>query len=180
MFDLVEAICARACFASRCTGGGSRAVLVECCWVEGFFVEVVVVGTRCGTLVSEHLGELIDAHLAEDLHVSRAHVHSAVLHLVFTRNQDVVPLVDLRISDLLLDVALGAVQFSLEAELVQVEVNRLAVVLGLLADGAHDDLSGREPEWPLTSQMLRQDCCESLDRAQDCSMDNHRSAEARL
>ena len=76
----------------------------------------------------KHFGDFVNSHLTQDLHVSRPHVHHAVVHLVLASNQDVVPLSKLCVSDLLLNVTLLTVNFSHETLLMQVKVDRLAIV----------------------------------------------------
>ena len=55
------------------------------------------------------------------------------------------------------------IEFAFVAQFVKVEVDGLAVVVGLLRDRANDDLSRRKPEWPLSSQVLAKDRSETLD-----------------
>ena len=63
---------------------------------------------------------------------------------------------------------------------MQIKIDGLAIVRSLLADWAHDYLSWRKPEGPLASQMFGQDGREAFDGAKNGTMDNDRSAEARL
>ena len=110
--------------------------------VERFLVEVLVGLTGAWALSLEHLGHLVDSDLAQYLHLTGSHIDSAVLHFVLTCDQDVVVLCQLRVPDSLLDVAASSVQFCDIAQLVEVEVDRLAVFHRLLTDRANDQLSG--------------------------------------
>ena len=115
-------------------------------------------------LVSEHSSDFVDAHLLDQLLVvSIPHRDSTLLHLLLSSHQYVVPLGQLCISHLFVDATLGLIQFALVAQLVKVEVDGLAVVVGLFRDGADDDLSRREPEGPLSSQVLAEDRSETFD-----------------
>jgi len=126
------------------------------------------------------LGNVVNSHLAVSLVVTGSDVNAAHLHLVFTSDQDVVPLSQLRISDLLVDLTLGSVKDALVAEFVEVQVDTLTVVESLFRNGAHDNLTRRKPERPLASQMLDQDGGESLHGSKDSSVHNNGSLEARL
>ena len=62
--------------------------------------------------------ELVNAHLADALVVARTDVHLAVLGFLFSCYKDEVPLVKLRVPDLLVQLGVGAVKFHFEAGFV--------------------------------------------------------------
>lgn len=76
------------------------------------------------------------------LGVSSSNVNGAGSHLFLSSNQNVVPLCELSISDLLVDLALRSVDSTLETLLVEVLVNGLTVISCLLRDWQNDHLSG--------------------------------------
>ena len=101
-----------------------RVVLVELRWVESLAVEVSRGRRGGGCLSSEHLGHLVNSDLSVALVVPRSDVAGESLaHLGLTCDQDVVPLGQLRVSDLLVNVSLGAVKLALVAQLVEVQVD---------------------------------------------------------
>ena len=63
---------------------------------------------------------------------------------------------------------------------MEVEIDTVTVVGSLLRDWKHNDLSWGDPEWPLAAEMLDEDGEESLDGAENSSMDHDRSLEAWL
>lgn len=112
--------------------------------------------------------------------VPRPDVEKTCFHFLFASHEDIVPLGKLRVTHLLVNVTLGAIQLDFVAQLVQVEVNSFTVVHSLLRNGANDGLPGRKPERPLSSQVLAEDGEETLNGAQNCSVDDNRATEARL
>lgn len=100
-----------------------RVVLVELRWVESLAVEVSRGRRGGGCLSSEHLGHLVNSDLSVALVVPRSDVDESLAHLGLTCDQDVVPLGQLRVSDLLVNVSLGAVKLALVAQLVEVQVD---------------------------------------------------------
>jgi len=68
--------------------------------------------------VIEVLDELIDAHLANSGAVPAADVDATLLALLLSRDEDVVPLVELSISDLLVELRVRLIELNLEALLV--------------------------------------------------------------
>ena len=63
-----------------------------------------------------------------------------------------------------LNVTRASIKLALVAQLVEVQVDRLAVVLSFLRDWADNDLSWTEPERPLAAKMLDQNGHEALHR----------------
>ncbi len=78
--------------------------------------------------VFEVLGELINAHLADTLSVSASDIDAAVAGLFLSSDHDVVPLIKLCVSDLFVELGVGAIHIYLEALFVQVEHYTMAVV----------------------------------------------------
>ena len=130
----------------RGLGGLNRGVYITSevlDWVERLLVEVVEGrGFRWG-LCCEHLGNLVDSNLTVSLIVPGPHIKSTLGHFDLTSYKDVVPLGDLSVTHLLVDIALGAVKFNLIAQLMQVEVHGLTIVQCLLRDGAQNGLPRR-------------------------------------
>ena len=106
---------------------GRGGILEEFLGLEHIFVEACGFGGRCGLFSLEHLDDLIDAELAMSLVVSGSHIDQTFLHLLLTSHQDVVPLGKLRISHLLVDLSLGAVNLNLVAKAVVVKGNGFTV-----------------------------------------------------
>ena len=63
---------------------------------------------------------------------------------------------------------------------MQVKVDLFAILCGLLTNWAQDDLSWREPEGPLSSQMLRQNCRKAFDGSENGTVHNDWPTETRL
>jgi hypothetical protein len=131
-------------------------------WLPCFLVEVGLSGGWGRSFFLKHAGHLVNSDLSVTLVVSGAHVNKSSIHLVLTGNQDVVPLGNLSVPDFLVNLTLRSVELNFVAELMEVQVYGLAVINSLLRDGADNDLSGREPERPLASQVLNQDSREAL------------------
>ena len=149
-------------------------------WVKRLGVEVVAGFGRRWALRCHHACDLVDSELTMSLVVPRPDVEKTCFHFLFASHEDIVPLGKLRVTHLLVNVTLGAIQLDFVAQLVQVEVNSFTVVHSLLGDGANDGLPGRKPERPLSSQVLAEDGEETLNGAQNCSVDDNRATEARL
>lgn len=130
--------------------------------------------------VIEVLDELIDAHLANSGAVPAADVDATLLALFLSRDEDVVPLVELGISDLLVELRVRLIELNLEALLVKIEHDTVAVVDVLLGDGDNDGLSGRNEERPLATKMLYKNGNKALNRTKNGSVDNNGSSEAGL
>ncbi len=99
----------------------------------------------------------------------------SVCLLLLTDDENVVPLADLSISDLLCKSQVASVQFDLESLLVEIEGDFLSVLQELLTDWDYDCLSWGDPEGPLSSQMLNQDGRETFHRSKDSSVNDNRS-----
>lgn len=74
----------------------------------------------------------------------------------------------------------GAVNFNLEALLMKIKLHFLCVFKELLRDWDNNGLSRRDPEGPLSSQMLNQDGNETLKRTKHSSVNDDWSGVARL
>ena len=116
-----------------------------------------------GGEVIEVLDELIDAHLADSGAVPAADVDATLLALLLSRDEDVVPLVELSISDLLVELRVRLIELNLKALLVKIEHDTVAVVDVLFRDGDNDGLSGRNKERPLATKMLNKNGNKALD-----------------
>lgn len=74
----------------------------------------------------------------------------------------------------------GAVNFNLEALLMKIKLHFFCVFKELLRDWDNNGLSRRDPEGPLSSQMLNQDGNETLKRTKHSSVNDDWSGVARL
>ena len=142
------------------------------------FVVENLVGLRgLGGKAVEVMSELIHSHLADSLSITTSHIHATVSSLLFTSHQDVVPLVELGIPDLLVELCVGSVHVYFEASSVEVEHHAVAVLEVLLGNGNDDCLPWRNEEGPLACQVLNEDCNESLDRSKNGSVDDNWTGE---
>jgi hypothetical protein len=104
--------------------------------------------------VLEVLSECVNTHLANSLTVTATDINTALLSLLFSCHKDIVPLIELGISDFLVELGIGTIDFNFEASFVQVEHHTRAVVKIFLRDRDHDSLARRKEEGPLSSQVL--------------------------
>ena len=95
-------------------------------------------------------------------------------------NEDVVELLELSVSNLLIEGYLTGIDFDMEASFPEFLIHFVAVVLCLLGHWADNDLPRGEPERPLACQVLGQDSNEALEGPKDGSMDHHWPRMARL
>ena len=107
--------------------------------------------------------------------VPRANVNRAVGLLTLAHDEDVVPLLELRLANLLLHLAVGIVNLAVEALLAQHGANLVRVVPAQLADGHDHDLPGGEPERPLPCKVLGEDREHALHGAEDGAVDDDRA-----
>ena len=114
------------------------------------------------------------------LAVPRADVDLARLSLFLACNEDVIELLELSISDLLVERHLTRVDLDIKASFLKFLINFVAIVLSLLRHWADNDLPRREPERPLAAQVLSQDGEEALNGAKNGSVDHHWPRMARL
>lgn len=91
--------------------------------VPDLLIEVVIGIGRGWLLLCKHLSDKINSDLSVTLVVPGADIDEALGHLVLTGDQDVVPLSELCIPDLLVDLSLRAVHLGLIAKLMEVEVD---------------------------------------------------------
>ena len=78
----------------------------------------------------------------------------------------------LAVANLLLQGVTAAVNIDVELLLPQEQGNLLGIIKEAHADGNDNDLPGREPEWPLASEVLAQDGGEALDAAGHGAVDH--------
>mmetsp|Transcript_59946 Transcript_59946/g.82343 ORF Transcript_59946/g.82343 Transcript_59946/m.82343 type:complete len:200 (+) Transcript_59946:441-1040(+) len=126
------------------------------------------------------LNQVIDTHLSVTFVVSSSYINESILHLIFTSNKDIVPLSQLGISNLFVNLTRGIIPGDLETFAVQVSVNALAVAIGFLRDRDDNNLSRRDEERPFTGKMFNQNSHKSLDGTKNSSVNNNRSLETRL
>ena len=107
--------------------------------------------------------------------VPRANVNRAVGLLALAHDEDVVPLLELRLANLLLHLAIAIVNLAVEALLAKHAANLMRIVPALLADGHDHHLPGREPEGPLPRKVLGEDRKHALHGAEDGAVDDDRA-----
>jgi hypothetical protein len=125
-------------------------------------VEVVVRAAGLRREVIEVLDELINAHLANSGAFPAADVDATLLALLLSRDEDVIPLVELSIPDLLVELRIRLIELNLKALLVKIEHDTITVVDMLLGDGDNDGLSGRNEERPFATKMLNKNGYKAL------------------
>lgn len=91
--------------------------------VPSLGIEVVEGRSGFWLLLLEHRSDKVDSNLTVTLVVSGAHINESLGHLVLTSDQDVVPLGELCVPNLLVNLALRAVNIALVAQLVEVQVD---------------------------------------------------------
>ena len=69
------------------------------------------------------LMQLINPHLSHSLIISSSNINHSSLSLIFSGNQNEIPLLKLMVSDFLIQGQVGGVQFDGVALLVEVQVN---------------------------------------------------------
>jgi hypothetical protein len=83
-------------FGNNCTINSSNWVIFR---LPNLLVKLIVRSGWLRGLILEVLSDLIDAHLSNTLALAAADINAAFLGLLFTSDEDIVPLIELRISD---------------------------------------------------------------------------------
>mmetsp|Transcript_19038 Transcript_19038/g.33028 ORF Transcript_19038/g.33028 Transcript_19038/m.33028 type:complete len:290 (-) Transcript_19038:1468-2337(-) len=99
--------------------------------------------------------------------------HSPVITFIGPANQDEIVLCDLSIADLLGERIVAKVSVNEEARVVELLLHRGGVLVVVMRDGNDEDLTGRDPEWPLARPVLCQYRQHPLHAAQDGPVDHH-------
>mmetsp|Transcript_26265 Transcript_26265/g.66878 ORF Transcript_26265/g.66878 Transcript_26265/m.66878 type:complete len:389 (+) Transcript_26265:617-1783(+) len=126
-------------------------------------------------LLHQDLVQLLQLEHAVHHVVARAHVDGARLALLLAHHQDVVVLRQLRLTHLLLHLAVGAVGVDVHAQRAHRGAHLARVLVRGLADGHHHDLARVEPEGPLARVVLGEDRKHALHAAQHRAVHNHRA-----
>jgi hypothetical protein len=126
------------------------------------------------SLVNRH--EL--THLLGLRDITVTDVDRTALLLLRTNNHDEVVLRELASADLLLHGVAGDIDVGVEVVRAELLLELLAVVVGAGHDGDDEDLAGREPEGPLTAEVLGENGDEALEGAVDGTVDHDRTGAA--
>jgi hypothetical protein len=97
--------------------------------------------------------------------ITSTDVQKTILGFFLTTDQNVIPLCELGIANLLVKLTVSLIPVTLVTKLMKVLVNRFSILKRLLRDWHHNALSRTHPEGPLTSKMLNKDSHESLYRS---------------
>lgn len=112
--------------------GSSLSLDREICRVPHLVVEGIVRAGGLGLQAVEKVNNFINALLTNTSTVSASDVHHAIANFFLTSHEDVVPLIQLGVSDLLVELGIRFVKFDFEASVVKVEHDTVAVVKILL------------------------------------------------
>ena len=112
--------------------------------------------------------------------VSWIDINSSVLFLIWTCNNNIVPLCLLTNSYSVWQLLLWSIEFTMVTFWVKILIDLLTVRLELGSNWANKNLSWWEEEWPFSSKMLNQNSHESLNWSQDSSVDHDWSCKALL
>jgi hypothetical protein len=89
-------------FGNNCTTSSSNWVIFR---LPDLLVKLIVRSGWLRGLILEVLSDLIDAHLSNTLALAATDINAAFLGLLFTSDEDIVPLIELRISDLFVELS---------------------------------------------------------------------------
>lgn len=130
---------------------GGRLLLDNILWFPSVVVEVVVWSRRLRRKASEEFSKLINAHFSNTLVFSWTNVNTAIFDFFLTGNEDVVPLFELSVSDLLVELSVRTIEFNFEALFVKIEHDTFAVVNVFLGNGDNNSLSWGNKEGPFST-----------------------------